>query len=283
MIHNSIPSTDFFGIQVSRMILGDNPFNGHSYIPDIYSDDEMLDYYTADRCVKSLFEAEENGINTYMALASPFILRVIRQYRNQGGKMHIMFQSYPPIDLEVNINQMMACNPIAIYHQGGTFDYICEEGQTDEIHKRLELIRSSGVASGLGTHVPETVIQSEHEKWDVDFYMTCLYNARKTQRGQQSGFITGKPKQLVFYHEDRLLMFEAIRKAKKPCIAFKIFAGGQIFYGKTEAEIPETAEAAIKETYDNIKPNDMICVGVFQKEKNQIKENADAAKKSLSF
>lgn len=277
----TIPAVDFFGAQVTRMILGDNPFNGHSYIPDIHSDDEMLDFYTADQCVKAMFEAEENGVNTFMALASPFILRVIRQYRNDGGKMHIMFQSYPPIDLEVNINQMMACKPIAIYHQGGTFDYLCEEEQFDEIRRRIALIRSSGVAAGLGTHVPEILLQSEQEKWDVDFYMACLYNARRTQRGQQSGFITGKSKQLVFYREDPPLMFEAIKKSAKPCIAFKIFAGGQIFYGKSGNEIPAAAETAIKETYDNIKPNDMICVGVFQKEKNQIKENCDMAKKIL--
>ncbi|MCL2772165.1 MAG: hypothetical protein FWD71_02345 [Oscillospiraceae bacterium] len=277
----TIPTIDFFGTQVTRMILGDNPFNGHSYIPDIYSEDEMLDYYTAEQCVRALFEAEENGINTYMALASPFILRVIRQYRNEGGKMRIMFQSYPPIDFAVNVSQMMACNPIAIYHQGGTFDYMCEEGQTEELHKRLEVIRSAGVAVGLGTHVPETVLQAEREKWDVDFYMVCLYNARKTQRGQQSGFITGKPKQLVFYPDDRFLMFEAIKEASKPCIAFKVFAGGQIFYGKNADEIPEAAETAIKETYENIKPDDMICLGVFQKEKNQIKENAEIVKKIL--
>jgi len=276
-----IKTVDFFGTQITRLILGDNPFNGHSYIPDIHNDGEMLDYYTADKCVQALFEAEANGVNAFMALGSPFILRVIRQFRNEGGKMHIMFQSYPAIDLEVNIHQMMECQPIAIYHQGGSFDYMCEMGQTEEIHKRLGLIRSSGVVTGLGTHVPETILQAEAENWDVDFHMVCLYNARKTQRGQQSGFITGKPKQLVFYPDDRFLMFDAIQRASKPCIAFKIFAGGQIFYNKNEAEIPAVAEGAIKETFANIKPNDMICLGVFQKEKNQVRENADIVKRVL--
>jgi len=274
-----IPAVDFYGTSVTRLILGDNPFNGHSYIKDIHSGDEMMNYYTAENCVRALFEAEENGVNSYMALADPFILRVIRQYKNEGGKMNIMFQSYPPIDLEVNIRQMMACNPVAIYHQGGTFDLLCEEEKTGEIQKRLAMIRSSGVAAGFGTHVPETVLQAENEKWDVDFYMTCLYNARKTQRGQQSGFITGKPKDLVFYHDDRLLMFDAVKKVKKPCIVFKVFAGGQMFSGKNETEIPGIAETALKETYENIKLNDIVCVGVFQKNKNQIKENADIVKR----
>lgn len=43
-----IPKVDFFVTQVTRLVMGDNPFNGHSYIPDICSGNEMIDYYTAD-------------------------------------------------------------------------------------------------------------------------------------------------------------------------------------------------------------------------------------------
>ena len=56
-----LPTVNFFGAPVTRLILGDNPFNGHSYIKDIHSGDEMMDFYTADECVRALFEAEENA------------------------------------------------------------------------------------------------------------------------------------------------------------------------------------------------------------------------------
>ena len=278
-----LSQVDFCGTRVSRLILGDNPFNGHSYITDVVSGEAMLDYYTAEKCVRALFEAEEGGINACMVLGCPFILRVLRQYRNEGGRMHVLFQSYPPMELEVNLRQMMACAPIAIYHQGTTTDYLCENGQTEELRKRLALIRASGVATGLGTHVPETVLRAEREGWDVDFYATCLYNARKTQRGEQSGFITGKSKELVFYPADRWLMFDAIRTSAKPCIAFKVFAGGQVFHAKGEAEIPRIARDTVQEAYDNIKPTDLVCVGAFQRDKNQIKENAEIAKSVLQL
>jgi len=277
-----LPSVDFYGKRVTRLILGDNPFTGHSYIHDEHPGEEMLDYYTAEKVVCTLFEAEEYGINTYMALGDPFILRVIRQYRNEGGKMNIMFQSFPPVEFEVNLHQMMACDPVAIYHQGGTLDYMCEEGKIDELRRRLELIRATGVKAGLGTHVPETVLMAERENWGMDFYMTCLYNARRTQRGQQSGFITGKPKQLVFYPEDPPFMYEAIRAVDKPCVAFKIFAGGQVFSGKKAEEIPAIAESVYTNVYRNIKPGDMALIGVFQKYSNQLKENAEIAGRVLS-
>jgi hypothetical protein len=277
-----IPSVDFFGRKVTRLILGDNPFNGHSYIEDIHSGDEMIDYYTADNCVKALFEAEQNGINTYMALAEPFVLRVVRQYKNEGGKMNIMFQTYPALDLEVNLQMMLKCSPVGIYHQGGTADLYCENGQVDILRQRIKIIKDSGIPAGLGTHVPETVLQAEEEGWGADFYVTCLYNARRTQRGQQSGFITGKSKALVFYPEDRFLMFDVIKQVEKPFIAFKIFAGGQVFIGRKPEEVPYVAEAFVKETYENIKPSDMVMVGVFQKYKNQIKENTDIVKNILN-
>lgn len=282
MMTAKLPTVDFFGTPLTRLILGDNPFCGHSYIPDVVNGEAMMDYYTAENCVQTLFEAEATGINAYMALADPFILRVIRQYRNEGGRMHILFQSYPPVEWAVNLEQMMRCDPVAIYHQGGTLDYMCEEGHTDEIVKRLETIRAAGVPAGMGTHEPETVLRAEAENWGASFYMACLYNARRTQRGQQSGFITGKPKQLVFYPEDPPFMLEAIRRVSKPCIAFKLFAGGQVFIGKSEDEIPTVAEEVIRETFAGIKPGDMACVGVYQKQKNQLKENADIVRRVLT-
>jgi len=216
-----------------------------------------------------------------MALADPFLLRVIRQYRNEGGKMKIIFQTCPPVDLQANLRIMEKCSPLAIYHQGGTADYMTEMDQVGLLCSRLQTIKESGLPVGLGTHVPETVIRAEDEGWGVDFYPTCLYNARRTQRGEQSGFITGKPKHLVFYPEDRFQMFDAVKQVAKPCIVFKVFAGGQVFYGKTAEEIPGVVETVFKETYANIKPNDLTCIGVFQKYKNQIKENADIVKTIL--
>jgi hypothetical protein len=231
--------------------------------------------------VRTLFEAEALGINTYVALAEPFVLRVIRQYRNEGGTMNVLFQSYPAIDLGINLRMMMAYRPIAIYHQGGTADQMVESGEIDRLRNRLQMIRETGVPVGLGTHEPETVLRAEEESWGAGFYMTCLYNARKQQRGQQSGFITGKPKDLVFYPDDRFLMFDVIRQVAKPCIAFKVFAGGQVFIGKTEDQIPGVLDATFGEVYGNIKPGDLNCIGVFQKHRDELRQDAGAARSIL--
>jgi hypothetical protein len=278
-----LPITDFYGIPVTRLILGDNPFNGHSYITAQHSGDEMLDYYTADKVLQTLFEAEENGINTCMPLADTFVLRLLRQYRREGGKMQFIFQPYPAMNFEANLKQMMKLEPIGIYHQGSSTDAMTETGREEEIIRRIALIREAGIKVGLGTHVPETVLMAERENWDVDFYVTCLYNARRGRRGEESGFITGKSKkELVFYQEDPPYMYVAIQKVNKPCIAFKVFAGGQIFAGKKQEDIPAVVKSAFTDVYRNIKSCDVACVGVFQKHADQLKENAGIAASVLS-
>ncbi len=276
-----LPTADFFGTQLTRLMYGDNPFNGHSYVEQVHPGSEMVDYYIADRCVEALFEAEKGGINAYMALADPFVMRVIQQYRQEGGKMKVLFQTYPAMDLDANLNMMMKFEPLGIYHQGGTADYFTESGQTEYLKERLKKIKATGVPMGLGTHVPETLLRAEEEDWGCDFYMACLYNARKEQRGQQSGFITGKKKELVFQRDDRFEMMEAIRKIPRPVIAFKILAGGQRLMNKTEPEVEREIETAFTEAFEGIKPGDFTLVGTFQKNKNEIKQDCEIVDRVL--
>ena len=276
-----IPTVDFFGTPVSRLFLGDNPVNGHSYIPDLCSGEEMMNYFTAQRVVEALFAAEKLGYTTCLPLAIDFMLRVIRQYRNEGGRINWIFQPYPAVDIEVNVRQMMACDPIAVYHQGTTTDGLCEAGKVDVLRDNIKKLKALGKPVGLGTHVPETILRSEEEDWGVDFYMACLHNTRK--RGPEaSSFITGKIKHLKFFMEDREAMFKVIRQVQKPCIAFKVLGGGQMFYGKTPAEIPGVGEAAFRETFANIKPTDLATVGFFQRDQDQLRENAEIVRRVLA-
>lgn len=276
-----IPTVDFFGTPVSRLFLGDNPITGHSYIPEIHPGGEMMDYFTAQNVVKAFFEAEELGYTACLPLATDFLFRVIRQYRNEGGKLNWIFQPYPAVGLEVNVRQMKEYDPLAVYHQGTTTDGLVEAGKIDVLRENIQKLRALGKPVGLGTHVPETILRSEAEDWGVDFYMACLHNTRK-RGGEPSSFITGKTKHIKFFMEDREEMFKVIRQVPKPCIAFKILAGGQMFYDKTPEEIPGVVEAAFRETFANIKPTDLATVGFFQRDKNQLRENAAIVRRVLA-
>jgi len=277
-----MPKVDFFGTKVSRLVLGDNPMHGHSYIPEISSREDMLHYYTEANFIAAMALARSVGINTYMLLANEFTLRALLHDPCPDFKPNIIFQSYPPVDFPVNVRQMAEYHPIGIYHQGTTTDELCEEGKHHLLRDRIKMIHDAGIKAGIGTHVPETVLRAEEEGWGADFYVTCLHNTRTRGDAKESSFITGKPKHLKFFMEDRQAMYEVIRSVQKPCIAFKIFAGGQIFYNKTGEDLKQAAWAALREAYDNIKPADMCCLGCFQRDKDQITENAGLVNNILS-
>ena len=272
-------TVNFFGHRVSKLIVGDNPINGHSYIQDSITGKEMKDYYTAERIKEALFKMEENGYNTMLPLADPYIIRILQEYRQAGGKMQFIFQPYMPMNQDVSMRQMMSLNAIGVYHQGTTTDYLFETGQCEKIIEMIEKYHTMGIPVGLGTHRPEVIELSEREGWNVDFYVACLQNARRNREGEQSGFITGKTKQgLIFYPEDRPIMLDCLKKIKKPIIAFKLFAGGQMFIGKSEEEKRQAIKNVYEEVFTALKPDDLGAIGVFQRDSDQIKENADLYK-----
>ena len=267
---------NFFGNSVSKLIIGDNPMTGHSYIEDKISGQEMKDWYTAERIKEALFEMEQCGYNTMLPLADPYIMRVLQEYQLDGGNLQFIWQPYMPMDQEVSMRMMKGMNTIGIYHQGTTTDYLYENGRADEIVKRIEQYRKLGVPVGLGTHRPDVIEMSENEGWNVDFYVACLQNARRDREGEPSGFITGKTKaKLIFYPEDRPVMLDLLKKLSKPIIAYKIFAGGQMFLGKTHDEVRQLIKGAYDEVFTALKPDDIAAIGVFQRDRDQLKENAE--------
>ena len=269
-------TVNFFGHQVSKLIIGDNPMTGHSYIEDKITGRDMKTWYTAERIKAALREMEACGYNAMLPLADPYIVRLLQEHQLDGGKLQFIWQPYMPMDQEVSMRMMKELNTIGIYHQGTTTDFLFESGRTDEIKKRIEQYRAMDVPVGIGTHRPDVIEMCENEGWKVDFYVACLQNARRNREGEPSGFITGKTKaSLIFYPEDRPVMLETLKKVNKPVIAYKLFAGGQMFLGKTKEEIRQAVKGAYDETFTALKPDDLGAIGVFQRDGNQIRENAE--------
>ena len=280
-----LPTVDFFGHNITRLVLGDNPCHGNTYIHDLISREEMENYYSHDNVVTMIKRAKECGFNTALVLASPIMLKAFRQFNKEEGGMHIIFQTYPPsIDnFNDNIDEMMEFNPIGIYHQGTTGESLIETGDIKTYLSNVDYIRKQGVPAGMAFHDPDNVLRAEKENWGSDFYILCPYNSRRNRKGQQSSFITGESKsELVFHPDDRHTMFPIIRNIPKPVVVIKAFAGGQIFIGKSKEEYPAIAEQYLDETFKSIKPMDTVCVGFFQRDLDQIKQNADIVSRILA-
>jgi hypothetical protein len=77
--------------RISRMTIGGNPFGGFSH-QNRQRDEEMLDYYSVARIKQTLADCEAAGINTCCLRTDAHIWRLLREYRNDGGKIQWIAQ-----------------------------------------------------------------------------------------------------------------------------------------------------------------------------------------------
>ena len=118
--------------------------------------------------------------------------------------------------------------------------------------------------------MPAVLDAIESEGWDVDFYMTCVYERHRT-RAELKELLGCVPVPIreVYLEEDPPRMFRAMRATEKPCLAFKILAAGRL------CDNPETVEAAFRETFRQIKPTDAVILGIYPEYEDQVAINAD--------
>ncbi|NLD74577.1 MAG: hypothetical protein GX649_17900 [Chloroflexi bacterium] len=262
-----MPTVPFGPHRVSRLIIGGNPFSGNShYSPAL--NEEMADYFTADRIVRTLLRCQSLGMRTVQTRADRHLMRVLREYRNAGGTMDWIAQTASELaDLEGNVRQIAAQGAIGAYHHGSRTDRLWAEGRIDDVLPLLQCMRDEGLQVGVGTHIPEVIDYIEERGWDVDFYMACLYNLNRKPRDGAivAGGMAGE--QDLFHDEDREAMARRILATDKTVLAFKLLAANR------KTATPADRREAFRWAFAHIKPGDAVVVGMFPKYGDQVREN----------
>ena len=281
--HQGFPTGKLGNLNVSRLFLGCNQVSGYSHSRDLpYVARLMQEYQTDERVMSTWQLAEELGINT--VLSDPFDkpVRIMKRYRKErGGKIqwisevHPHARSYYEIrlpHLKENIKQLLDNEPSALYIQGGVADSFVDRGLLDELGEALELMKKTGLPSGLGAHSIENPKACVKAGIRPDFFMKT-YHAddywSATPRAQRVEFLVdrGSPND----HDNMWdIKPEATREfmatCKTPWIAFKVMAAGAI---------PQ--EKGFRFAYQG--GADFICAGIFD---FQVKEDVAIAKKILA-
>ena len=262
-----VPKIKFGNVEISRMVLGYNPFHGMShYTPTLNS--LMANYYTQERVVETLHRATRFGINTCSLTPSGRAVYDHEAFQLEGGKMHIIFQG--PGD--PNHPSYKSLKPTAIYHHGENTDRLFQNGEMDQAREWCKKMRDTGVMVGVGSHKPEAIAMVQEEDWDVDFFVCCVYNRTRTDNERRELLGGENPIGELYLVDDPPRMYKVIRQTRKPCFAFKILAAGRV----------PNVEAAFKQAFESIKPNDGVIVGVFNQLKDQVRENATIVHRLLS-
>ncbi len=253
---------------LSRLICGANPFNGGSHL-SVFFNQELRRYYTPEQILKTLRRCQEVGINCWQSHMAN--VELYQRFTDEGGKMHFLVARAGDGS---DIRPLAAAGCIGIAHHGEVTDRLFKQGKIDRAHDYLKRVRDAGLLVGVSTHMPAVVDTIESKGWDVDYYMTCVYERHRSAEDLEK--LLGQapiPVGEVYLPKDPPRMFKAMQQTKRPCLAFKILAAGRL------SERAEWVERAFRDTFAAIKPTDAVIVGIYDRYSDQPAENAEFARR----
>jgi len=264
-----VPRMKFAGAEVSRLIVGCNPFYGFAHFNRILGT-VMREYYTPERVCEVLHRCSRFGINAYNYVGFGRAPQDLERFRAEGGRMHLIMQGMGAPETIVPLR------PLGVYYHGEATDRAFDQGKMDTVRDWCRRCRDAGLFVGVGSHRPEILAYVEERGWDVDFYAGCVYNRTRPPAAWKK-VLNGETLEMpneVYLQSDPPRMYEFMRRTPKPCFAFKIMAAGRI-----EAE---GAEKAFRQAFASIKPIDGVFVGMFPRASDEVRENAERVHRILA-
>jgi hypothetical protein len=267
-----VPKMKFGGAEISRMVLGVNPFYGFAHYNSNFGT-IMKEWYTQDKVCDVMHQANRFGINALNYVHRDRAPQDWARFVAEGGKMHLIIQVTAGVDEEMLVRTL---KPLALQRQGEVVDTAYQNGEMDSVKEWCKKVRDLGVMVGVGTHIPEVIARMEEGNWDVDFYSGCVYNRRRTV-DEWKKVLNGEMMEMpsdIYLKSDPPRMYKVIRQTRKPCFAFKILAAGRI---------PDRGiEQAFRTAFESIKPIDGVYVGMFPRVKDEVRENAEIVHRILA-
>ena len=253
---------------VTRLILGGNPIYGYSHFNRHFSE-AMKGWHTPERVVELLQRAETAGLNTWQNSYSERALADLDRYHARGSHIQWLCLGQPNWDENPQlIDQAAKRKPIGIAPHGALAERLHRAGKLSLLTDLLKRIRDAGVLVGLSAHNPALIELAEDQRWDVDYYMCCLYYLTRPRAEFQKLLGDELPLGEIYLPGDPPRMFRVIQRTKKPCLAYKVLAAGRRV--ENAAQVKQSFETA----FANIKPTDAVIVGMSQQFGDQVAENA---------
>ena len=241
------PRTMVGGVSLPRMLIGTNWILGYSHTSSSADDMIRRSHSTRESIAQVLEAYLEYDIDAIMA---PFennnvLLDAIKLAEDNTGKKLIMIDT-PNMDVTDSADgRASALRTIeASRKNGAAFCFIHHStteklvsklsGTIDRLPDYLDMIRQNGMLPGLSAHMPEIIVYSDANEYDVESYLQ-IYNCM--------GFLMQ-------------VEVEAVRRiiehAKKPVMSIKSMAAGRV-----------SPYVGLTFSYATLRPCDMVTVGAF--------------------
>lgn len=250
-----LPTVNFCGLTMTRLLIGANPFGGYSH-QGRERDGAMREYHTVERILETWARAEAAGINTMVTNnETPRVLQAVKEYLGGGGRLQWIAQinRREKPDMTASAEEAVAIGCRAIYFHGAQVEELYGRKDAKTLGKWCETVRKLGVPVGAAGHAPE--VHRWVDSLDlVDFHAVCFFNCGSLHAG-------GGEK---FHLADVAPAAETVRNLRRPCIAYKVLGAGRL-----------DARMALEYAYAGIKPGDVVNVGMHRGDRDgMVEENA---------
>ena len=246
-MEQQFPRTTVGGVSLSRMLIGTNWMLGYSHTSA--SADEMIRRrYDSAEAFKPVLEAYlRHGVDTIMAPfgASPQLVEAIRDTEQKLGRGIILVDT-PTLNVDDNPQARQEAEQTVkeSAKRGAKFcllHHSCAEQLVDKnkgVIRRLDdytkMIRDAGMIPGLSAHMPELIVYSDANGYDVETYIQ-IFNCM--------GFLMQVEIETVA---------SIIQNAKKPVMTIKSMAAGRC-----------SPYVGLTFSWNAIRERDMVTVGAF--------------------
>ena len=258
-----LPTVDFCGMKTTRLIIGANPFGGFSH-QNRERDKEMVAYHTPEKIKETWVRAWDAGINTMITNnETPHVIQTTAEYIAEGGPLQWIAQvssrDFPNMQSAVDDSIKIGCK--AAYLHGGFVDSLYKNKGEKALREYIRHGQSQGIPMGVAGHHPD--VHYWVDSLDlVDFHVVCFFNCGSLHSGQGHKFKLA----------DVFPAAECTRKLEKPCIAYKIMGSGRI-----------DPVMAFEFAFENIKPGDVVNVGMHRGDKDDmVEENVAHVRRTLA-
>jgi hypothetical protein len=243
-VPGQLPKIKLGNVEVSRLILGTNPFFGYAHQTNELSR-QMSEYYTDERIMEVLDQAAALGVTAVAGPPMPRWLDIFHKYLDRGGKLKTWI-AQPHGSAKKMKEEITTCakgGAKALFIQGHKVEEQFEKNTFEVVRGWLELTKSLGMAAGMASHRPDIHPAAEKAGFPTDFYFQCFFR------------VDQHPENYAIECRDKAV--ETIRSiTTKPVVAYKILGAARL-----------EPEEAFTYAFRNIAAKDGVCVGIYPKNK----------------
>ncbi len=250
MSHILFPRTDVAGVSLSRMIIVTNWMVGWSHRSPAQDHQIVRKFSDGEKAFPLLKTFLDRGVDTIMGpLQQERVMQeAVQVAQEKTGKKLILIDT--PI-INVDDNEAARREARATIRRskeaGATFCLVHHSSAEQLVNKNkhiidrlpdyLDMIRQEGMIPGLSAHMPELILYSDENEYDVQTYIQ-IYNCM--------GFLMQVEIETVN---------QIIHNAKKPVLTIKAMAAGRV-----------SPFVGLNFVWNTIRPCDCVTVGCFDPE-----------------